>query len=318
MSKTRLIALTIMVLATAAVPLAAQDAAGVTVNMNGSQLLHRSGVPYPAEALAKGTEGSVVVQAKLDANGEVIDAAVLSGPDELRKGVLQSILAWHFDKSAASTTRLVNIDFAKPATTPLAPAAIVQSQPVQVRLPAMNGALDSIEVTGLSDIAKAELLAQLPVHAGDPFSLQTMAQTQNAVRQFDRHLSVSTTNSPAGGRALRIAAPAQVSSAATSVAVRVAGGVQAANLINQVRPEYPPLARAARVQGTVSLNATIGKDGNVQDLKVMSGPPLLIQAAMDAVKKWAYRPTLLNNNPVEVATTIDVSFTLSETPAPAQ
>src|SRR6202041_252145 len=108
-------------LATGAFPLAAapqvvEDATGVSVNLNGSELLHRSPVPYPPEALAKGIEGTVVVQVKLDATGEVSDAAVLSGPDELRKGVLQSVLNWHFDKSEASTTRTVNIGFAKAAT----------------------------------------------------------------------------------------------------------------------------------------------------------------------------------------------------------
>jgi len=75
---------------TGAIPLHAQaqmvaDGAGVTVNLNGSQLMHRMPVAYPAEALAKGVEGTVVVQVRLDSNGEVIDAAVLSGPDELRK-----------------------------------------------------------------------------------------------------------------------------------------------------------------------------------------------------------------------------------------
>jgi protein TonB len=88
--------------------------------------------------------------------------------------------------------------------------------------------------------------------------------------------------------------------------------VQAANLIRQPRPVYPPLAKAARVQGTVKFEATIGKDGTIQNLKVISGPPLLIQAATAAVAQWQYKPTLLNGEPVEVLTTIDVNFTLSQ------
>ena len=88
--------------------------------------------------------------------------------------------------------------------------------------------------------------------------------------------------------------------------------MQAANLINQVRPIYPPLAKQARISGVVELSAIIGKDGRVQDLKVVRGHPLLVQAALDAVKNWVYRPTLLNGEPVEVSTTIDVNFTLSQ------
>jgi protein TonB len=94
--------------------------------------------------------------------------------------------------------------------------------------------------------------------------------------------------------------------------IRVGGNVQAANLINQVRPVYPPLAKQARISGVVELSAIIGKDGRVQDLKVVRGHPLLVQAALDAVKNWVYRPTLLNGEPVEVSTTIDVNFTLSQ------
>jgi protein TonB len=90
----------------------------------------------------------------------------------------------------------------------------------------------------------------------------------------------------------------------------IGGAVMVSNLISQTSPTYPPLAKLARQQGTVSLQAIIGTDGTVQDLSVISGPPLLIAAAMDAVKTWVYRPTLLNGAPVVVVTTIDVNFSL--------
>jgi len=83
------------------------------------------------------------------------------------------------------------------------------------------------------------------------------------------------------------------------------------NLINPVKPIYPPLAKMARQQGTVKFEAMISKEGTIEELKVVSGPPLLIQAATDAVKQWRYRPTVLNGEPVEVQTTIDVNFSLS-------
>jgi len=94
--------------------------------------------------------------------------------------------------------------------------------------------------------------------------------------------------------------------------VRVGGNVQAAMAIRAPKPSYPPLAKQARIQGVVRLNAIIGKDGTIQDLKAASGHPLLVPAALEAVKQWLYKPTLLNGEPVEVVTVIDVNFTLSQ------
>jgi len=94
--------------------------------------------------------------------------------------------------------------------------------------------------------------------------------------------------------------------------IRVGGNVQSAMLIEQQRPIYPPDAKAARIQGKVQLQATIGPDGHVQDLVVLSGEPSLAAAAMEAVKNWVYKTTLLNGNPVSVVTVIDVNFTLAQ------
>ncbi len=412
MSKTRLIlaqaaALAMMAVAcwfiTGAVPLRAQaqmvaDSAGVTVNLNGSQLMHRTPVSYPAEAIAKGVEGTVVVQVRLDSNGEVIDAAVLSGPDELRKGVQQSVLNWHFDKSAGSATRVVNIDFAKPPNAAVIPAAVapvatralvaanglppggrgggpapqnpqtiqqslesqylfMQQQLAQLeqraaqtndpadaallqqlrkkmeqfkaenagRLPqqAPSTTIERVEVRGLSDSATAQLQSQLPVHAGDTYSPETLRNLAQVVHQFDEHLTVSTTGNGSGAYTIRIEAPeSRVAMTNTPNlsgpvgAAKIGGNVMAASLMNPVRPIYPPLAKMARQQGTVKFQATIDKEGKVEDLMLISGPPLLVQSAMDAVKQWVYRPTILNGAPVEVVTTVDVNYSLSEGPVP--
>jgi periplasmic protein TonB len=88
--------------------------------------------------------------------------------------------------------------------------------------------------------------------------------------------------------------------------------VQAAKLVNRVQPIYPPLARQTRISGTVKLHAIIGKGGAVEQLQVVSGHPLLVQSALDAVKQWRYQPTLLNGEPVEVDTEIDVIFSLAQ------
>lgn len=92
--------------------------------------------------------------------------------------------------------------------------------------------------------------------------------------------------------------------------IRVGGNVQQANLIHQVMPVYPEIAKTAHIQGTVILHAIISKDGSVQELQYISGPPLLMRSAMDAVRQWRYRPTLLNGEAVQVDTTISVVFTL--------
>ena len=90
------------------------------------------------------------------------------------------------------------------------------------------------------------------------------------------------------------------------------GVVEAALVIYAPKPEYPPLARQARIQGTVKMQAVIATDGTIQELKVLSGHPLLIPAARQAVERWRYQPTLLNGEPVEVLTEIDVKFVFSE------
>ncbi len=94
--------------------------------------------------------------------------------------------------------------------------------------------------------------------------------------------------------------------------IRVGGNVMQANLIRRVEPLYPDLARQARIQGVVRFTATIGKDGRILNLMMISGHPLLIESARQAVSQWEYKPVLLNGEPVEVLTTIDVSFTLSQ------
>ena len=86
--------------------------------------------------------------------------------------------------------------------------------------------------------------------------------------------------------------------------------LQPADLVHQVNPVYPPLARQTRVQGVVVLEATISKEGTIESLRMVSGHPLLTGAALDAVKQWRYRPVFLNGEPIDIITTVTVSFTL--------
>jgi protein TonB len=94
--------------------------------------------------------------------------------------------------------------------------------------------------------------------------------------------------------------------------IRQGGQVQAAKLVNKVQPLYPPLARQTLISGTVRLHAIIAKNGSVEQLEVISGHPLLVQAALDAVRQWKYQATTLNGEAVEVDTTIDVIFSLNQ------
>jgi protein TonB len=91
----------------------------------------------------------------------------------------------------------------------------------------------------------------------------------------------------------------------------VSSGVQEAKLIGRPMPVYPPLARAARISGVVRLVAFISEAGTIEELRVVEGHTLLVQAAVEAVRQWRYRPTILNGHPVKVETTIDVVFTLA-------
>ncbi len=102
----------------------------------------------------------------------------------------------------------------------------------------------------------------------------------------------------------------EVQKPATPQRIRVGGNVQAARIVNQPKPVYPPLAKQARIQGTVRFTAIIGADGTIRNLQLISGHPLLVPSAQEAVKQWRYQPTLLNGEPVEVITQIDVNFTL--------
>jgi len=99
--------------------------------------------------------------------------------------------------------------------------------------------------------------------------------------------------------------------AAPQKPLRVSSGVVAGNKISGPNPSYPAIAKTARIQGQVVLQATISKGGTIENLHAVSGPPMLYQSAIDAVRQWRYKPYILNGEAVEVETTIQVNFTLN-------
>jgi TonB family protein len=165
-------------------------------------------------------------------------------------------------------------------------------------------------VVGLSDQMKSELLSRLPVREGDTLLPDVWARTGQAVKEFDEHLRLMV--SGAGSEmTLTITAP-DAQALPTPDRIKIGGNVQQSKLIRQPHPVYPPDAKAARIQGVVKLSAVIAKEGTISKLEVISGHPLLVPAALEAVKGWVYETTLLNGNPVEVLTQIDVNFTLAQ------
>ncbi len=316
----------------AASPQVVKDAPGVTVDVGGAALMHRAPVAYPEAARRAGVQGVVSVEAKLDASGSVVDARVLSGPDELRKAAITSVFGWHFAAGSAGATRVVNINFQLPADEPKGvpggviggvvggvpggvvggvpggvPASEARPRPV-VRKDVTGRKVASVSVVGLSVQATSELLAKLPVHEGDTLTPELLEKTSAAVRSYDEHLRFVAAPGANEGTALVITAQDYVPDVPQRI--KIGGAAQQMKLIQQPRPIYPPEAKMAGVEGQVKLTAIIGKDGTVQRLEVISGDPLLVPSALQAVKQWVYQPTLLNGNPVEVQTEIDVNYTL--------
>ena len=336
-----------------AAPQAVTDAAGVSVDVQGARLMHRSPVNYPRDAQIAGIEGVVLAQVKLDANGNVSDESILGGPDQLRKPVLESLLTWHFTSDSAGSTRQIVVTFRLPdPSSPAAPGVPAEPTPVVngvvpgtlqpdrvetpsaapvaprpapsvTVVPATPSPDDRLTIQGIQTVGvlipDEELMSKLPpLHVGDRISRQDLATFMEAVRQLDEHLTASASMMTPNGITVRISAPYTDRPAAASAAptfpgyIPVGGQVQNYKLISHVDPVYPVIAKSARIQGTVELAALIGPNGHMKELKVISGHPLLRQAALDAVKEWVYSPTLLNGNPVSVSTTVDIIFSLSQ------
>ena len=148
-----------------------------------------------------------------------------------------------------------------------------------------------------------------------PRRIQEIHDQAEVSSATDRDIGVvGSVPNPVGDRTIASlirALPPAVPKSVTPQTLRVSSGVAQGLLIHEVRPQYPALARSAHIQGAVILQAIIRKDGTIQQLRLLSGHPLLVQAAVEAIRQWRYRPYLLNNEPVEVDTTIQVNFTLN-------
>src|SRR5580704_17055322 len=282
-----------------------KDSPSVTVHAGALPLLHRAAVQYPKEALARRVEGTVALELSLSETGSVTDARVLSGPEELRGAALQSVLQWHYanDWQLPPKTQ-VSIDFKAPGAEGM------------VRVPAAPpeeaAKLDHLIIVA-PDAIKQKLEARLTLHEGDRLTQTAVNDLFTTLKTVDEHLKASLQpNAEKTGSTIVITLESRAMDEGAPTKIRVGGNVQATNLVQKVQPIYPPLAKQAHIQGLVRFTATIGKDGAVQNLDLVSGDPLLADAAREAVQKWIYKPTLLNGDPVVVVTQIDVNFTLSQ------
>jgi TonB family protein len=313
-------------------PSRVMDGPGIEVDP-GAPLMHRTSVFRPESVSATGT---VMLDLSLNAKGDVTDARVVSGPDELRKYALQSVLQWHYSLDAgASPTVRATITFGAAPTNarPNIGVAVAKIRPAGE----MPMAPAKIQFVGVPQDVEQKVRARLTIHDGDQVTPESMAGILVSAREVDEHFTASigftktealvrltlgmvppiggveggVVGSVTTGVSRGVIAPEELN---TPQRIRVGGNVQNVNLLRRVQPMYPPLAKQARIQGVVHLTTVIGRDGAVQNLEVISGHPLLIPAALEAVKQWVYKPTLLNGAPVEVITQVDVNFSLSEEP----
>jgi len=278
------------------------DSSNITVHPGPLPLLHRAAVQYPKNALAKHIEGTVVLELTLSETGTVTDARVLSGPEELRGAALESILEWHYSSEGQLKTQ-ASIDFKVP-TAEAMPGTLMAPPEDQAKL-------DRLFIQA-PDAIKQKLEGHLPLREGDRITQSALNDLATALKDVDEHLRVTIhPNADKTGSMMFItlysAGPGE-----SPKRIRVGGNAEQANLVQKVQPIYPPDAKANRIQGLVRFSVVIGKDGRVQNLTLVSGDPVLAQAAKDAVQQWVYKPTLLNGDPVEVMTQVDVNFTLSQ------
>ncbi|PYS43279.1 MAG: hypothetical protein DMG14_01380, partial [Acidobacteria bacterium] len=293
---------------------------------------------YPKEAIDKKIEGTVVVELTFNASGNIVDARVLSGPEELRRAALESALRGSYSINVARTLqvlvgfRLANARALVPPRPPAPPPPPVPPAPPTPPPPAprtqTDRVLDTIEIRGLSEPQLSQLQERVRPFEGQVFRPEDFwRQLQAAARGIgiglpanylvyrrQDHVRIEVSF---GDGVPEIQTP--FSTASVGAAPQTPFGPQAAptphadvtqdflvaDLVSRVLPAYPPLAVQARIQGVVVLEADIGTQGTVEDVRIVTGHPLFRQVTIDAVKQWVYRPQA---NPVTTRILINFRF----------
>jgi TonB family protein len=296
------------------------------------------------EALENGVQGRVIVQATVDASGQLSDQTIVSCRRELCQAAVDSLPTWQFDSHQANTTRAINIDFVNPlyAQAVMPPAPGIDPSPVARGVPTfvartawLNGAyvdvlpatlpsalghtLSEIRIAGLSDSASNQLQSRLPVRSGDPWSAAAAALVKQIVTDFDSHLEADLIHDFGSQQWSLWIGPADDLFGQPVIALpplppgvyQAGGNVKPPTVIRKFDPAYTDGARAAKISGTVTLSVVVAADGTPQNIQVI-GPldPGLDQSATDAVSKWRFRPGTKDGGPVSIQTQVSVSFRL--------
>ena len=257
-------------------------------------------IQFPLRAQGPGTGvGTVVLDLTINDKGEVEDVRVVSGPAELRPRALQNALRSAYPTGPRS--RQVKFDFPQPQTM-LPPPPLDQAELVGIDYASLPLALQERIIPLTSNF-----------RTGHRFTDSELKQLSDSLLDIDPSLrmmrGIRTDTSTQTGYSIRLVILSDKGIPAPP-GIRVGGNVQAANLLNRAAPVYPPLALQARIQGPVRFNVYLSTEGTVERVLLVSGHPLLVPAATEAVVQYRYKPTTLNGKPVSVQTQVDVDFKL--------
>jgi TonB family protein len=286
---------------------------------------------YPLEAMQKRIEGTVVVELTFNAAGNIVDSRVLSGPEELRAAALESALKGSYSINVARTLQVL-VDFK------LGEGKFIQAPPPPPppQGASMNLIVDHIDIRGLSEPQLSDLRQRLNALVGKPF---TPGQVQKAVREagLPNLIAIQEHKVNEDKVSIELAFSSEPRVVQTPFGPAIVGGtiqtpfgpianprvtagtdsngspdptdaapfVPDLQPLSKIDPVYPPLARQARIQGVVVMRVLINGAGKIENVRVVTGHPLLIQAAIDAVKQWVY-PT--QSSPVATNVTLNFAF----------
>jgi TonB family protein len=226
-------------------------------------------------------------------------------------------------REVEATARIMRTEQTEMLDGSIAARFVVTANPGAPPLPSsrMPWGKIHIDVSRLPEPPQSAMRDRLAPYDGQPHTLALLAEVMRVSREVDAQARVGEVLHTPELTTLWITLAQNESGAPspTTAGIQVSGADQNKKLISQVRPVYPPLARQARIQGTVRFTTVIDKEGRPKNLTLVGGHPLLVPAAQEAVRQWVYQPTLLNGQPVEVMTQIDLNFTLAgDSPPPAQ
>ena len=296
-------------------------------NVQQQKLVHQVKPVYPALAKQARIQGTVRFNVIIDKEGRVANVGVVSGHPLLIAAAIDAVKQWQYQPTllngepvAVSTVVDVNFTLNEPYDVALSTSGLTVGQPKALNTvePVYPPLAKQARIQGTvhlrAVIGKDGRVESVQPVSGHPLLIPAATE---AVKQWVYQPAVEG-GQPAQAVAnvtLTFSLPNEEAAQTPTGApmrIRVGGNVQQAKRDHFVQPTYPPLAKQSGIEGTVVLNVTIDKDGNVQTADVVTGHPLLIPAAIDAVKQWTYKTTLLNGNPVEVVTTVEVNFRLQD------